>query len=70
MHADGISLDDTVSFFPEHRMCVYVGGGAGVCMRVCRGELSISLHYCFLKSLVIHYIERHLLQGTGKCAFD
>lgn len=42
MHADGILLDDTVwgfffflfFFSPEHRMCVYVGGGAGVCVCV------------------------------------
>lgn len=48
MHADGILLDDTVWVFfffpfffsPEHRMCVYVGGGAGVC--VCVGIIHFS----------------------------
>lgn len=47
-------------------MCVYWGWGAlgeG-------GELSISLYYCFLKSVVIDPIERRLLQATRKCAFD
>lgn len=37
---------------------VWVGGWVG-------GDLSISRHYCFLKSLVIHHIGRHLLQRTG-----
>lgn len=70
MHADGILLDDTVSFFfffLEHCVCVYIGGG----VRWGRGgELSISLYYCFLKSVVIDPIERRLLQATRKCVFD
>lgn len=60
MYADGILLDELsfFSFFMEQ--CVYV------CVKEGReGDLSISLHYCFLKSLVIHHIGRHLLQRTG-----
>lgn len=50
-------------------MCVYWGWGALV-LGGGGEELSISLYYCFLKSVVIYPIERRLLQATGKCAFD
>lgn len=66
MYADGILLDDTVPFSRASRVCVCVRWG-GVKKE---GDLSISLHYCFLKSLVIHHLGRHLLQRTEKCAFD
>lgn len=49
MHADGILLDDTLSFFFKSIACVYIGGG----VRLWGEELSIFLYYCFLKSLVI-----------------
>lgn len=59
MYADGILLDELSFFFLFYgTLCVCVKEGR-------EGDLSISLHYCFLKSLVIHHIGRHLLQRTG-----
>lgn len=60
VYADGILLDDTVSFSRASCVCMCKGGG----------ELSISLHYCFFKTLVIHHLGRHLLQRTENSAFD
>lgn len=64
MYADGILLDELSFFFSF--LFFYRTPCVCVCVKEGReGDLSISLHYCFLKSLVIHHIGRHLLQRTG-----